>query len=473
MIGRHIALYFGSKGLAAIVNVVTMAVFVRIGGADTYGGFVLFTAIATIVYGVAMQWLRFSFFACYREDAGGNGMIAAYLLTQLVGLTLVGAGLWLATAFGFITATEAVGVGILVAGLACYDAMHEIARTRLHAGIVAVGVLVRSFLMIALGVAAIVMVGTALSLALAVGIAHIGAALALSASIWRMGTLNWQRSDMQQLLMYGRPLVPAFGFEAAGNQLDRLLLARLGDLAETGRYGAVSDLFRQLLIVAAEAIAGAYMAIARKHVIAGDRASAGEVLGQAFLAYVALLTFIPLGFLQFSAPILDLVFGADLRVAVEPALPLIIAASVVAVLRGYYFGQVVHILQHSRLLLVSTALHAATVLVIGVLAIPQYGMAGAAAALLLGNVVGCAAFLIAWRDNFVMRLPYGSAAVMVGLGLAAYFVSGFVAGGFENAYAGLACGIVIFAIAALIAARRYNLLSFNALVDRITKRVAA
>lgn len=340
MIGRHIALYFGSKGIAAIVNVVTMAVFVRMGGADTYGGFVLFTAIATIVYGVAMQWLRFSFFACYREDAGGNGMISAYLITQLVGLVLVGAALWLLSAANLVTSTEALAVGVLVAGLACYDAMHEIARTRLHAGIVAVGVLVRSFLMIVLGVTAIITIGSALSLAVAVGLAHIGAALALSASIWRMGGLRWQRSDMRQLLMYGRPLVPAFGLEAAGNQLDRLLLARFGNLVETGRYGAVSDLFRQLLIVAAEAIAGAYMAIARKHVIAGDQASASAVLGQAFLAYVALLTFIPLGFLQFSAPILDLVFGVDLRTAVEPALPLIIAASVVAVLRGYYFGQV-------------------------------------------------------------------------------------------------------------------------------------
>src|SRR5690606_9696435 len=112
------------------------------------------------------------------------------------------------------------------------------------------------------------------------------------------------------------------GFEAAGNQLDRLLLARFADLAETGRYGAVSDLFRQMLIVVAEAISGAYMAIARTHVIAGDEEAARAVLGQAFLAYAALLTFAPLGFLQFGTPILDTLFGAELRIAIEPALPL-------------------------------------------------------------------------------------------------------------------------------------------------------
>jgi len=104
MIGRHIAYYFGSKGIAAILNVVTMALFVRMGGAETYGGFVLFTAIATIVYGLALQWLRFSFFACYRDDAG-PGFIFAYLGTQAVGFALVLVGLAIATSAGLVTPT--------------------------------------------------------------------------------------------------------------------------------------------------------------------------------------------------------------------------------------------------------------------------------------------------------------------------------------------------------------------------------
>ena len=472
MIGRHIAYYFGSKGLAAILNVITMALFVRMGGAETYGGFVLFTAIATIVYGLALQWLRFSFFACYREDAG-PGFIFAYLGTQAVGLVLVAGGLALAASAGLVTPTEALATGFLVAGLASYDALHEIARTRLHAEIVALGVLVRSALMLALGILAIAGFGSALSLAVAVGVANIGAAIALSASIWRIGAWRWNGADARLLLSYGRPLVPAFGFEAVGNQLDRLLLARFADLAETGRYGAVSDLFRQVLIVVAEAISGAYMAIVRTHVIAGEQERARAVLGQAFLAYVALLTFAPLGFLRFSVPILDTVFGADLRVAIEPALPLIVASSVVAVLRGYYFGQVIHIVQHSRLLLVSTAVHAVTVGIAGLIAIPRYGIEGAAGSLLLGNVLGCAVFIVAWRNHFVMRLPYLEALAVAAFGVAAYVLSGLTLQLLGDTVSGFVAGAAIFALAALAAARLYNLLSVNDMLARAREMLIA
>lgn len=472
MIGRHIAYYFGSKGLAAILNVVTMALFVRMGGAETYGGFVLFTAIATIIYGLTLQWLRFSFFACYREDAGPC-FIFAYLGTQAVGLVLVAGGLALAASAGLVTPTEALATGFLVAGLASYDALHEIARTRLHAEIVALGVLVRSALMLALGILAIAGFGSALSLAVAVGVANIGAAIALSASIWRIGAWRWNGADARLLLSYGRPLVPAFGFEAVGNQLDRLLLARFADLAETGRYGAVSDLFRQVLIVVAEAISGAYMAIVRTHVIAGEQERARAVLGQAFLAYVALLTFAPLGFLRFSVPILDTVFGADLRVAIEPALPLIVASSVVAVLRGYYFGQVIHIVQHSRLLLVSTAVHAVTVGIAGLIAIPRYGIEGAAGSLLLGNVLGCAVFIVAWRNHFVMRLPYLEALAVAAFGVAAYVLSGLTLQLLGDTVSGFVAGAAIFALAALAAARLYNLLSVNDMLARAREMLIA
>ncbi|HWK33269.1 MAG TPA: hypothetical protein VNR51_06275, partial [Hyphomicrobium sp.] len=439
---------------------------------EIYGGFVLFTAVATIVYGLALQWLRFSFFACYREDAG-PGFIFAYLGTQAVGFALVLVGLAVATLAGLVTPTEAMATGFLVAGLASYDALHEIARTRLHAEIVALGVLVRSGLMLVLGILAIVGFGSALSLAVAVGLANVGAAIALSASIWRIGAWTWYGADARRLLSYGRPLVPAFGFEAAGNQLDRLLLARFANLAETGRYGAVCDLFRQMLIVVAEAISGAYMAIVRTHVIAGEQERAREVLGQAFLAYVALLTFAPLGFLRFSVPILDALFGSELRIAIEPALPLIVAGSVVAVLRGYYFGQVIHIVQQSRLLLISTAVHVVTVGVVGVVAIPRHGIEGAAGSLLLGNLLGCAVFIVAWRQHFVMRLPYLEALAVVAFGVAAYVLSGLAQQAMGNSVSGLIAGVAIFALAALAAARLYNLLSMNDMVARAWQTLAA
>ena len=71
MIGKHVGYYFGSKLVAAILNLASMALFVRLAGHEVYGGYIVAMAWAAIVYSVTLQWLRFAFFASYSEEIGG------------------------------------------------------------------------------------------------------------------------------------------------------------------------------------------------------------------------------------------------------------------------------------------------------------------------------------------------------------------------------------------------------------------
>ena len=465
MVDRHIVYYLGSKIAAAIINVLTMSVFLRVGGVETYGAYVVALALAFLIYGLTLQWLRFSFFASYRDDATAH-FITAYLVELGAGLAVLSITALITVLVGLVPARDAITVVLLVVGLAGYDAFHEIARTRLEAGAVAAGVMVRALLMLVLGTLALSIYGTPLSLATAVALAHFGAAVSLFWNLKGKVRGSWSSEAALDLWRYGRPLIPAYGLDAVGLQLDRLLMARYTSLSDTGSYGAVADLIRQFMIVLSEAISGAYMAVARSLAMAGREQEAARVLGQAFLAYVALATFGAGFILRFKEPIFHSIFGSSVGQAVDPAVPLIVAATIFAVFRGYYFGSVLHIMRDSRLPLLSNGLSAAMVGLTGIFLVPAYGMVGAAAALLFGHVSGCLAYVWTWRNSYVMRLPYAHALGVIGLGVAVYLVTGGLERVFGSRLDVLLVNALLFMATSVFAASRFNLLSFNDLSVR-------
>lgn len=464
MIERHLGYYLGSKLIAAIINLVAMALIVRLAGPETYGAYLLILAVAVIVYALTLQWLRFAFFACFRPECA-SAIVVSCLAALAVGCAstaiVAGALAW----SGLVAADLAAGVGVLVVGLASYDAVHEMARTRLEARAVAIGVLTRAVLMPTLGVAALIVFATPLALAVGVSLAHLGAAVPLLYNVSPEIEGRPSREQIRRLWDYGRPLVPAFGLDSLGGNLDRLLLARFAGVADLGPYGAVADLVRQIMIVAAEAISGAYMSIAHAAAVEGRHEEARNVLGRAFLAYIAFTAFAALAILRFDRLLIDTLFGAGVGATVEPVLALIVATGVLIVFRGYFFGQALYLMESSHMLLVSNGVHAATVAITGLLLVPEQGIPGAAAALLAGSVAGTLVYVYAWRDHYVMDLPYIEAAQILALALTAFLVSGMVERSSGHGALAVALNLTLFAGLALLAARRFDILSFNSLAS--------
>ena len=472
MIKQHVVYYLGSKLTAAVLNLLAMALFVRMAGPEAYGAYIVKFAWAAIAYGFTLQWLRFAFFASYRDDDVA-ALVGTYLRALAGGFAVVVAVAIAAVSLGLLSQEQVLAVIALTFGLGLYDAFHEIARTRLQARAVAIGVLTRAILMLILGVTALKIIGTPLALAFAIAAAHVGAAMPLIASAKTELGGRWSKEALSRIWTFGRPLIPAFSLDAWGLQLDRLILARSAGLAEVGPYGAVSDFVRQSMIVISEAIAGAYMAIARSEAAAGRQEAASGVLGQAFCAYTALAAFGAAFILRFNRLIIDTMFGGAIGAMIEPAMPIIVACNAAMIFRSYYFSQVLYLMPDSRQLLVSNAYHAATVAVAGLLLIPKFGMLGAATALLLGHVAGCISFIKAWRHHFVLQLPYRDALVIVGLALAAFVATGALA---QTGGMGLLITILnifIFAAAVAFAGWLYNILSFNDVAARVWQLIRA
>lgn len=413
MISKHVGYYFGSKLFAAILNLVSMALFVRFGGHIVYGGYVVKMAWAAIIYSLTLQWMRFAFFSSYRE-ADSEKQIANYLRTLALGMLLFGIATICARYYGLIAPEPAIAVYVIVTGLAAYDAMHEIARIRLQARTVAIGVLTRSILILLFGVIALILHPTALALALAFGAAHWGGALALSGSSAIMGVFKapWSMETVRGLLRSGRPLIPAFAVDSFGLQFDRLQLAKHAGLADVGPYGAISDFIRQLMVVGSEAISGAYMALARADAVAGRQEDARQMLGQAFRAYAMLTAFGTAFVWHFSMPLFTLIFGKDIAVTVQPILLIVLLTNAIMVFRAYYFSQILFVDNGGKLLLSANVLHAVVAASLALLIIPHYGAVGAALSLMMGHAVALLWYLWSWRDHYVTRMPYRDAALI-------------------------------------------------------------
>ena len=466
MIKQHVAYYLGSKIIAAVLNLGTMAMFVRLGGAETYGAYVVALAWAYIIYSFTLQWLRFTFFACYREETGPQ-LIATYLCILAGGFALVVAGAGILVALDAVSSSTALGVVALMMGLSVYDALHEMGRTRLQARAVAAGAIARAALMLLLGVSALEIFGTPTALGLAVALAHVLATIPLFFNLRGLLGGKWSNDVASSMIAYGRGLIPAYTLDGIGLQVDRLLLARFATLEAVGSYGAVADLIRQLMVVISEAISGAYLTIARAELVAGREDEAAKILGQAFLAFTALAAFGAATVLRFDRLVLDAMFGATIGEAVEPVLALIVACSVLLVFRAYYFAQVSYMLQDSRLMVWSNAVHFVLMLALGLVLAPTMGMSGVALALMIGHFGGCLVYIFAWRNSFVMRLPYAKAAGIVALAFTAWALTGMYEQGFESRWSAAAFNSIVLAAAGLTAARLYNLLSFNDLIVEI------
>ena len=472
MINRHIGYYLGSKLVAAVLALAAMALFVRVGGAETYGAYVVMLAWAYVIYGISVQWMRFSFFACYRDETGAD-LIATWLRALLAAFALlvliVSASYWA----GFLAADFALGLIVLNVGLVTYEALHEIARTRLKAETVAVGVLSRSALMLLFGLIAVWTYATPLSLAIAVGGAHIGAGTLLFAGASDKLNGTPSKESLGALWDYGHPLVPAYALDAVGLQLDRLMMAQYRSLQEVGQYGAVADFTRQVMIVVSEAIAGAYFAIARNESVAGRIEEARAILGQAFIAYTALTAFTTAFVMRFDRLIFDTLFGSDVGAMVEPAVGLIAANYSAVIFRAYFFGQAIYLTQSSRLLLYSNAAHQLVATIAGLALVPTYGMSGAAAAMLIGHLAGCSVYCWAWRDHYVMRLPYANAALVAAAALLGYVLTGVIEQTLPTGVLAIGAQLLIFAGLALIVVRTFNIMSFNDLLAASLRRVRA
>jgi len=409
-------LYFGSRAIAAAGNLLAVMIFTRLAGPAEYGQYVLIYAWSLIVYGFGAQWVRFAFFGVYHQKKFYE--YAASLARLLgCGLVIVAAILTGLGLFGLFEPRFLVAVFALVCGITFYEAAFEVARTGFHAGAASLSMILRTALTVLCGSVSLWLQGGARGLALAIAVAHVIAAIPSLSTIGGIRISHASRATSLQILGYGWPLLLAFGINAAGQSIDRLLLAHYLGPATLGPYGVVADLIRQCFTVCGEAIILSVVTVAKRYANEGNREAADATLLKAFNGCLATACFGAAFFVVFGEIVLRALLKPEFIAPTRDLIPIFAVAFAFITMRSYYFAQVIYFTRASFLELAVCVLFLVTSVALSLLLVPTYGPHGAAFALMISCMISCIAFAVLGRRWYRLPIDFTALAVMPSLAI--------------------------------------------------------
>ena len=471
MIERHVVFYIGSKVVAAVLNLASVALFTRLAGAAGYGEYLIAFAWAYIVYGWSVQWLPLSFFANFHHEDNERQVATLWQMMAAM-LALVWLAVALASLGGWIGWELGVKVTVLVVALAAYDGATLIGRAKLNAGRVSLSFVLRGLLVLAFGMVALIAFKSGLALALAVALAHL-VAIAPLMPVLRPGLAAASSpATARQFGLYGWPLLASFGASSLGQNIDRLVLGRQRGNEQVGPYGAAGDLIRQSLVFISEAIAIAYIPQAKAAAAKGDRTAARAFMVQAFRAYCAVTLFGAVILLSFAAELISLILGPQFGRAATDLIPWLALGAALAIFRSYYLGQIIYFTGSSRLELWASIATVIAATVLAVLLVPGWGAAGAAIAMASGQGAACAVFLAAALGSpggrTVLPLPWRD-FLSIGCWAAGGYAVHLAAGHFltDMALSDLV-GAAGICLTLWMAVRIHNIMNFNDIISDFT-----
>jgi O-antigen/teichoic acid export membrane protein len=471
MIARHTLTYVGSRGFAAALNMAALAVFTRLAPTDVFGLYLLVLSWALVLYSATCQWPKFSFFALYAED---RAVLQVGTVVRLLGGMLLLAGLGAAGAAmaGLIAPRAAAAILVAVVGMTAFEGAAEIARTRLEVSAVALSIVLRSVLVLGLGSAALLGGGEAVALLVATALANMLAAIPSLVAIRALLRGPGDRAEARRLLVYGWPLVLSFAAAALAQTLDRLIIGASIGVGELGAYGAFADFLRQSFVVFGDSIALALVSIAKREAREGGLPAARPVLEDAARLLTVIAAFGAVFFLSFDDVLVGILLGPDYRETALRVAPLLVTASILQMLRAYYFGQVIYFTPTSHLDAVASVTLLVAIGALSAVLVPRYGVEGAALAMAVGQGLACLVFLFGSRGGSRMPVPVRDVGVIV----AAAFLCGLILAGLDrlplDPRAGLALKLACLAVVSVATGWAFNILGVADLTARRFKRAA-
>lgn len=399
---KNLLVFLGSRIGAASLNLLSVAIFTRLGGVDIYGSYLLVFAWAFVLHGVASNWINEAFFARYQEGSVDRYLSTAFGL-KMLSLVLLVAPLGLLAWQGALDGWFAFALALMTAGIALHIFAIEASRTRMHAGLSAAVALSRSVLMVVAGTLALLYWQQPMALSIAVAGSYALSALPLLV-IYR-GHLfrHFRRDTAMELLRFGWPLLLAGGTWALAQNIDRIALGYFHGPASVGPYGAMADFLKQGFFVFGEVVALSLITHAKRAVTDGREREAREALREAMRTITMITVFGSILVLELQDKIIALFFGVEFHATAKELLPLLLLASSILVFRTYYFGQVVYFLSSGLLQAYASGAQLLVTLAAVFLLVPTHGVHGAAIALIVGQATSCA--VVALWPNAGYRLP--------------------------------------------------------------------
>lgn len=412
----HAAVYLAARGLPGLVAFSAIPLFSRLLDPAAYGRYALVLATASLLYALLFQWMRLALVRYLAASGDDADRLKSTLMTVLGALILatgaLAAAAWVLPFTRDWRAVILVCWGVL-AVQATFELCCEYARGMLRPWQFMRMQLVRSLAFVAFGVA-LVMTGAGWWGPLAGMSAGMAAAVVFT---WKRDWKNVRpaidRNLLKGLALYGVPLSLTVALTVVIGTSDRYLIAWLMGEDAAGLYSAAADFTGQTVTLLMISIHLAMFPIAVRAWERGGAAEAGERMRANASLLLAVGVPCVIGLVVLAPGIANCFLGKNFRGAAAGIIPVVALGTFLAGLKAYHFDaafQFVHrTLSQVWIVLVAAVLNIGLNLV----AIPKWGILGAAWASVLAFTVAIALTVVVGRRHVALPLPLGAGARVV------------------------------------------------------------
>lgn len=423
--GRNIlsaaGVYLAARGLPGVVAFLSIPLFSRLLAPAEYGRYALAVATVTLLNALLFQWLRLSLVR-YLPGAGNERQNIQSTLGTSCALLVLAAGAvaalicLLPIAHGF--RTFVVVCWALLAAQAAFDLCCEYARGVLRPWHYMRLQLMRSGAFVLLGLALVrtgagwwgPLAGMAAGMAVAVAVAWGGD--------WRGARPAVDRAMLARLAAYGVPLSLTVALTAVITTSDRYLLAAFRGAEAAGLYSVAFDFTTQTLTLLMMAVHLASFPVAVRAWEQGGPEAARERMRVNGALLLALGVPCVVGLTVLAPGIAHTFLGRSFREAAAGIMPLVALGTFLAGLKGFHFDAAFQF-AHRTVSQVWIVLAAAVVNVaLNVVAIPRWGINGAAGASVVAFALAIGLTIALGRRHVSLPIPLGNCgAVLLAAGV--------------------------------------------------------
>ncbi len=408
MLLRQSLSYLIARGLPGFVNFLAIAVYTRVLPPEEYGRYALIVAGVGFLNVIFFQWLRASllrFLPAHLDDPGPlvSTLVSTFRVLSLSvgGIGLLVAWLW---PLGPWRGLIALSIPLLCAE-AWFELNLEVARSQLQplrygllAGVKSVSALVLGTLAAFAGAGAFgpllgVLLGTVLA-----GFLY--------------GTLQWRNVPcrpspllLRDFFRYGMPLTATFALSFIVSASDRFLIAWLLDESQVGVYAACYDLSQQTVILLMMVVNLAAYPVALRALEREGQQAARRQLTQNAILLIAVGLPATTGLAVLAPNVAYTLLGRQFQENAPYLIALVGVAALLSGTRSYYFDLAFQFERRTLSQVWIMGAAACLNVLLNLLLIPMFGVAGAAYATLAAYMLALGLSVVLGRRAFHLPVP--------------------------------------------------------------------
>ncbi len=384
MFRRGLIGYLPANIVQGVVGLLTIMVFTRLLTPEQYGGYALALSVMTLAHTTVFTWVeaalaRFQARAVERGEVADHlaSLLRAFAVLAIVFPALAAVAVWLAP----ISPALKIAVGVGLAAIVFRSLIRIVQERRradgevMAASALDMGQTAGGF---AIGVLAITLGAGAAGPMIGLGaIAVIGLLFTLAKELRLARGGHVQKARLQDYASYGLPVAFSLILSLVISTTDRFLLAIFLDEQAVGVYHAGYSLANRTLDVVFVWLGMAGGPAMVSALERGGRAALAETAREQ-LSFMVLLTLpAAVGVALVAGPLAQLMIGEALSQGAADVTPWVAFGAFFSGLTTYYFHQAFTLGRRTHLLFVAMIIPAVANLVLNLILIPRFGIAGA------------------------------------------------------------------------------------------------